>query len=59
MIAIVDDDPAVLNSLARLLKTRSFAAQTYQSGRQFLELFIRRETGLPDPGFANARDDWF
>jgi len=45
MIAIVDDDPAVLNSLARLLKTRSFAAQTYQSGRQFLDSL---SDGKPD-----------
>ena len=45
MIAIVDDDPAVLNSLARLLKTRSFAAQTYQSGRQFLAVL---SDGKPD-----------
>src|SRR5271155_6148909 len=45
MIAIVDDDPAVLNSLARLLQTRSFAAQTYQSGRQFLDSL---SDGKPD-----------
>ena len=35
-IAIVDDDPAVLKALARLLGTRSFNTRTYLSGPQFL-----------------------
>jgi FixJ family two-component response regulator len=35
-IAIVDDDPAVLKALARLLGTRSFKAKTYGSARHFL-----------------------
>lgn len=35
-IAIVDDDPAVLKALSRLLRSRSFRVQTYQSGREFL-----------------------
>lgn len=35
-IAIVDDDPAVLKALARLLRTRSFRVKTFESGLQFL-----------------------
>jgi FixJ family two-component response regulator len=35
-IAIVDDDPAVLKALSRLLRSRSLRVQTYQSGREFL-----------------------
>ena len=41
-VAIIDDDPAVLKALARLLRTRSLAVATFQSGRQFL-------TSLPEP----------
>jgi FixJ family two-component response regulator len=35
-IAVVDDDPAVLKALARLLGTRALKAKTYGSARQFL-----------------------
>jgi FixJ family two-component response regulator len=35
-IVIVDDDPAVLKALARLLKARAFEARTYTSAREFL-----------------------
>src|SRR5438270_10127246 len=35
-IAIVDDDPAVLKALSRLLRSRAFRAQTYGSGPEFL-----------------------
>jgi FixJ family two-component response regulator len=35
-IAVVDDDPAVLKALSRLLRSRSFRARTYGSGREFL-----------------------
>jgi FixJ family two-component response regulator len=44
-IAIVDDDPAVLKALARLLGTRSFDARTFRSARQFLNSL---SGGLPD-----------
>lgn len=44
-IAIVDDDPAVLKALARLLSTRSLLARTYPSGPQFLATLSE---GLPD-----------
>ena len=35
-IAIVDDDPAVLKALSRLLRAHGFRAQTYASGEEFL-----------------------
>jgi FixJ family two-component response regulator len=35
-IAVVDDDPAVLKALSRLLRSRSFRALTYGSGQEFL-----------------------
>jgi FixJ family two-component response regulator len=35
-IAIVDDDPAVLKALARLLRTRAVEARTFESAREFL-----------------------
>jgi FixJ family two-component response regulator len=36
MIAIVDDDPSILNALELLLSSRSLEAKTFQSGWQFL-----------------------
>ena len=35
-IAIVDDDPAVLRALSRLLRSHAFRARTYVSGHEFL-----------------------
>ena len=32
----MDDDPAVLKALSRLLRSRAFRAQTYGSGEEFL-----------------------
>jgi FixJ family two-component response regulator len=43
-IAIVDDDPAVLKALSRLLRSRAFRAQTYESGQDFLAAL---PAGLP------------
>jgi FixJ family two-component response regulator len=44
-IAIVDDDPAVLKALARLLDTRALKARTYRSARLFLASLSE---GLPN-----------
>ena len=44
-IAIVDDDPAVLKALSRLLRSRAFRVQTYESGQEFLTAL---PAGLPD-----------
>jgi FixJ family two-component response regulator len=44
-IAVVDDDPAVLKALSRLLRSRSFRTQTYESGREFLAAL---QTDLPE-----------
>jgi len=44
-VAIVDDDPAVLKALARLLSARSFVTRTYLSGPQFL---FSLQDGVPD-----------
>ena len=57
-IAIVDDDPAVLRALSRLLRSRAFRVKTYGSGQEFLAAL---PDGLPEcliVGFADARD-WF
>ncbi len=35
-IAVVDDDPAVLRALSRLLRSRTFDVHTYGSGQEFL-----------------------
>jgi FixJ family two-component response regulator len=35
-IAVVDDDPAVLKALSRLLRSRAFDVHTYGSGQEFL-----------------------
>ena len=35
-IAIVDDDPAVLRALSRLLRSRAFRVETFGSGQEFL-----------------------
>lgn len=44
-IAVVDDDPAVLKALSRLLRSRSFSPGTYESGRDFLAAL---QTDVPD-----------
>jgi FixJ family two-component response regulator len=36
-IAVIDDDPRVLESLANLLSSFGYSAQTYPSAEQFLE----------------------
>jgi FixJ family two-component response regulator len=36
-VAVVDDDPAVLRALARLLRASSYDARTYGSAREFLD----------------------
>jgi len=41
-LAIIDDNPAVLKALARLLRAHAFAVLTFQSGHQFL-------ASLPEP----------
>ena len=41
-VAIIDDDPAVLKALARLLRTRAFTVATFESGQQFF-------ASLPEP----------
>jgi len=37
LIAVVDDEPSVRSSLARLLRSAEFEAATYPSGEDFLE----------------------
>ena len=44
-IAVVDDDPAVLKALSRLLRSRAFHVHTYGSGQEFLASL---PNGLPD-----------
>jgi FixJ family two-component response regulator len=44
-IAIVDDDPSVLNALARLLRTRGIGTRTFTSARDFLASL---SDGLPE-----------
>ena len=44
-IAIVDDDPAVLRALSRLLRSRAFLVTTYGSGQEFLAAL---PDGLPE-----------
>jgi FixJ family two-component response regulator len=41
-VAIIDDDPALLKALARLLRTHALTVATFQSGQQFL-------ASLPEP----------
>jgi FixJ family two-component response regulator len=36
-IAVIDDDPSVLNALRRTLRVRGFQADTYASAQEFLE----------------------
>ena len=44
-IAIVDDDPAVLKALSRLLRSRAFNVRTFGSGEAFLASL---PNGLPE-----------
>ena len=41
----MDDDPAVLKALSWLLRSRSYRARTYGSGREFLEAL---QTDVPE-----------
>ena len=43
-IAVVDDDPAVLRALSRLLRSHAFRVQSFGSGREFLAAL---PNGLP------------
>ncbi|MET4038153.1 FixJ family two-component response regulator [Bradyrhizobium sp. JR7.2] len=45
LIAIVDDDPAVLKGLSRLLRSHGFRVRTYESGQEFLATL---PGGLPE-----------
>jgi FixJ family two-component response regulator len=36
-VAIIDDDPAVLRALARLLRASSYHTKTYSSAQEFLD----------------------
>jgi hypothetical protein len=57
-IAVVDDDPAVLRALSRLLRTRSFRVKTYGSGQEFLAAL---PDGLPEcliVDFQMPEMDW-
>ena len=38
-VFVVDDDPAVLKSLSRLLRSEGLAVNTYTSSREFLERY--------------------
>jgi FixJ family two-component response regulator len=40
-IAVVDDDPAVLKALSRLLRSRAFRVHTYESGQELLASFSK------------------
>ncbi|MET3838723.1 response regulator [Bradyrhizobium sp. OAE829] len=44
-IAVVDDDPAVLKALSRLLRSHGYKVHTYVSGQEFLASL---PDGLPD-----------
>jgi FixJ family two-component response regulator len=44
-IAIVDDDPAVLKALSRLLRSRGFRVEKFESGQEFLAALPH---GLPE-----------
>jgi len=40
-VYLVDDDPAVLRSLARLLRAKGYRPQTFNSGREFIDEYKR------------------
>ena len=44
-VVVVDDDPAVLRALSRLLRSRAFRVDTYGSGQEFLAAL---PDGLPE-----------
>ena len=44
-IAVVDDEPSVRSSLARLLRSAEYEAATYPSGEEFLDSL---DAGSPD-----------
>ena len=41
LIAVVDDEPSVRSSLARLLRSAEYEAATYPSGKEFLQSLDR------------------
>ncbi|MCG3149107.1 MAG: Response regulator protein TodT [Verrucomicrobiae bacterium] len=48
LIAIVDDDPSVCRGLRRLVRSLNMEAQSFSSGRQFLELLEALPSFAPD-----------
>ena len=56
-VFLVDDDPAVLKALARLLRSAGIEAVTFGSPEEFLERVAGTDAGMrrPRPGHAGAR----
>ncbi len=48
LIAIVDDDESVCRALKRLVRSLEMDAQTFASGREFLELLAALPSFVPD-----------
>ena len=57
LVAVVDDDDAVRDSLQFLLEIAGFSVTTYGSAAQFLQRGADRGTRLPRGGPAHARPD--
>jgi FixJ family two-component response regulator len=55
MIAIVDDDEAVLRALTRLLRTAGMTARTFTNGEEFLELIEAVPSFAPDCVILDVR----
>ena len=45
MVTVVDDDPAALKAMSRLLRSEGLTADTYSSPRQFLETYDATRVG--------------
>src|SRR6478672_4791137 len=48
LVAIVDDDPSVCRALRRLVSTREISAETFMSGRNFIDALFNGSSFDPE-----------
>ena len=44
-VFLVDDEPAVLNALGRLLRAEGYSTESFNSGQEFIERYKRSASG--------------
>ena len=55
-IAVVEDNPSMLQGLDRLLSAHGFRVQTFTSAELFLDDIAKCEAGVPSLGHSSRRN---